>query len=72
MTMDATGEIEAAAAAVGHRSTKSTEQYLVRRKRGAKVLQGIENVLSGTLSQFQVTKKGVIRQNRQKWCNGQM
>ena len=63
-TFDATGQIEAAQASLGHKSSKSTQAYLKPKKRSAKVLEGIEGGLSGTLTPIQVTRTGVIRQPR--------
>ena len=65
-TFDATGQIEAAQASLGHRSSKSTQTYLKPHQKVAKVLRGIDDHLSGTLSSIQVTRRGVIRNSRSK------
>jgi len=68
IALNATASIEAAAAAVGHKSTKSTRQYIPRSRKGAIIKQGIEGTVSGTIGSVQLTKKGVMRNSRQQ-CN---
>ena len=63
-TFEATGSVEAAQAALGHKSPKSTQSYLKPARRGAKVLKGIEDTASGTISSIQLTRSGVLRNKR--------
>ena len=63
-TFDVTGQIEAAQASLGHKSSKSTQSYLKPKRRGAKVLRGVENEMSGTASPVQITRTGVLRKPR--------
>jgi hypothetical protein len=65
MTMAATGEIEAAAASIGHKSTKSTESYIKTKRRGAEALRGVKGEASGSIKGIQLTRTGVLRKSRQ-------
>jgi Phage integrase family. len=63
-TFEVTGQIEAASASLGHKSTKSTQSYLKPRQRGATVLRGIEDNVSGGITDFELTRNGVLRRRR--------
>ena len=65
-TYEATGEMDAAKTALGHKSVKSTETYVKQRRRGAKVLKGVEGDASGTINDIQLTRNGVLRSARRK------
>jgi integrase len=62
-TYQATQSVEAAQSSLGHKSPKSTQTYLKQRPRNAKVFRGIDDEISGTLNNLQVTKHGVLRQS---------
>lgn len=63
-TYDATNSVEAAQASLGHKSPKSTQSYLKPKRRGAKVLKGVEGELSGTVTGIQLTRTGIMRSPR--------
>ena len=63
-TFEVTNSVEAAQASLGHKSPKSTQSYLKPKRRGARVLRGIEQEVSGTLDSIEVTRTGVIRNRR--------
>jgi len=63
-TFEATNSVEAAQASLGHKSAKSTQSYLKPKRRGAKVLRGIEDEISGTVTGIEITRTGVIRNRR--------
>ena len=54
---NATGTIEAAQSALGHRSSKSTEYYLTKNELRAKQNQGINSTLSGRINNLTVSQK---------------
>lgn len=53
----ATGEIESAQSALGHRSSRSTEYYISKDNLRALQKQGINSPLSGTVSNIIVSKR---------------
>ena len=63
-TFEATQSIEAAQASLGHKSAKSTQSYLKPRQRGARVLKGVDNNVTGTIDSMNVTRTGVLRNKR--------
>ena len=65
-TFEVTKSVEAAQASLGHKSPKSTQSYLTPQRRGARVLQGIDNNVSGTIDNIQLTRTGVMRRKRGK------
>ena len=54
---NATGTIEAAQSALGHRSSRSTEYYLTKNELRAKQNQGINSTLSGRINNLTVSQK---------------